>query len=266
VLHSFTGGADGRHPYGGITVSRGNLFGTTLEGGSQNCGFFGCGTVFELTPSPGGQYTEKILYSFSGGPDGEYPVYENLAVDAAGNLYGTTATVGYGTVFELSPNGSGGWTKRTIYIFASGGSPATGVILDQSGNLFGTSEYPNLCCGTAFELTPSAGTWSRSILYDFISNASGLVPYGGVVFDNTGNLYGTTSQGGNNTCNCGLVYKLSPASGALWTETVLHVFDSSTGDGGVPYGNLTLDSAGNLYGTTIGGGTYGYGTVYEVTP
>jgi uncharacterized repeat protein (TIGR03803 family) len=266
VLHSFTGGSDGRHPYGGITVSQGNLFGTTLEGGSQNCGFFGCGTVFELTPSSGGQYTEKILYSFTGGPDGEYPVYENLAVDAAGNLYGTTATVGYGTVFELSPNGSGGWTKRTIYIFASGGSPATGVILDQSGNLFGTSEYPNLCCGTAFELTPSAGTWSRSILYDFISNASGLVPYGGVVFDSTGNLYGTTSQGGNSACNCGLVYKLSPASGALWTETVLHVFDSSTGDGGVPYGNLTLDSAGNLYGTTIGGGTYGYGTVYEVTP
>lgn len=266
VLHSFTGGTDGRYPFSGITISQGNLFGTTDQGGGQNCGIFGCGTVFELTPSSGGQYSEKILYSFTGGPDGEFPANEYLAVDAGGNLYGTTATGGYGTVFELSPNGSGGWTKRTLYTFVGGGSPETGVILGQGGDLFGTSEFPDICCSMAFELTPSSGTWSRSILYDFPGNATGLWPNGGVVFDSAGNLYGATSQGGSSTCNCGLVYELSPASGGLWSETVLHVFDMTTGDGGWPYGNLILDSAGNLYGTTGAGGTYGYGTVYEVTP
>jgi uncharacterized repeat protein (TIGR03803 family) len=283
VLYSFKGIADGQWPAAGLVFSKGNLFGTTFAGGGNGtgCMYFGCGVVFELTPSSGGQWTEVVIYTFTGGNDNGQPEYGSLAVDAAGNLYGTTSYAGcdgctgfYRTVFELSPNGVGGWTQSVLYTFQDGGLPFAGVILDAAGNLYGTTAYAlyNYSnSGTVFELKPSAGAWTETILYSFTGGSDGGVPLAGVIFDAAGNLYGTTSEGGTSPgCNlgCGVVYKLTPASGGQWTFSVLHTFNSSP-DGATPYADVILGPAGKLFGTTETGGTYtggAGGTVFEVTP
>jgi uncharacterized repeat protein (TIGR03803 family) len=287
VLHNFSNnGSDGFWPTGGLAFdAAGNLYGTTYLGGSYYCyGGYKCGTVFELTRTTGGDWTEKVLHSFNG-TDGSY-VQAGLIIDSAGNLYGTTyggGTYGDGTVFELTPNShvaDRGWTEKVLHNFNNDGTdgvyPYAGLIIDASGNLYGTTSYGGTydCydddgyhCGTVFELTPMAGgVWKEKVLHSFGNGTDAAYPYGGLAFDAAGNLYGTTYGGG--TYSDGTVFELTPNSHVAdggWTEEVLHSFGTGT-DAAYPHGGLIIDAAGNLYGMTYRGGFYGYGTVFELTP
>jgi uncharacterized repeat protein (TIGR03803 family) len=265
VVHSFTdNGKDGYQPYAGLTFdAAGNLYGTTYFGGTH-----GYGTVFELSPKTG-RWTETILYSFKGdGKDG-YDVYSGIVFDKSGNLYGTTyggGAYGYGTVYELSSKAGGDWTEKVLHSFNDNGTdgynPYAGLIIDASGNLYGTTLWGTAAgnsAGTVFEMSPEkGGGWSESILNTFV-DTDGWAPYGGLIFDSAGNLYGTTTYGGVD--NGGTVFELTLKEGQ-WTKQVLYSFDGYTG----PYGGLILDRAGNLYGTTFQSWTYEYGTVFEFTP
>lgn len=265
VLHSFQGSpSDGTNPSGGSLIldSNGNLYGTTAGGGAS-----GNGTVFELVNS-GGSYTEKVLYSFTGGADGASPS-GGLLIDAAGNLYGTTqrgGTSGLGTVFELV-NSGGSYTEVVLHSFTGpdGQIPNGGLTRDSAGNLYGAA-YNNSFRGgdngVVFELVNSAGTYTEKVLFAFPGGAGGSGPMGPLAIDASGNLYGnavsTQFQG-----DPGLVFKLVNSSGT-YTETVLHQFTSGTSDGSGPTAGLLLDAGGNLYGTTTGGGVSGSGTVFEL--
>jgi uncharacterized repeat protein (TIGR03803 family) len=199
-------------------------------------------------------------------------------LDAAGNLYGTTAgggsargLNGYGTVFELTPTAGGGWTETVSHIFEStntdGAHPLGGLISDAAGNLYGTT-YGNAWDsgygqGTVFELTRTNGGWREKQLHTF-NGTDGAGPRASLILDAAGNLYGTTSGGG--TYGAGTVFELTPIAGGGWAERVLHNFNNDGTDGAYPYGGLIFDAAGNLYGTTLYGGTYGNGTVFEIAP
>jgi len=277
VLVSFTG-PDGANPQAGLIFdAKGNLYGTTLAGGSTTCvNYPGCGTVYRLSPEPGGTWHKTVLHYFTD-TDGEYP-YGTLVQDKAGNLYGTTNWGannicnflnfhGCGDVFELSPGPNDTWTFKLIHRFngTDGANPASTLIFDSAGNLYGTtSGGPSNGPGTVFELQPSGkGAWALNTLYTFKGVPDGSAPYGSLVFDTAGNLYGTTSTGG--PANAGTVFELSPATDGGWTETVLYSFLSSGGTD--PSVGVILDSTGNLYGTTVSsGGTCGcdYGTVFEL--
>src|ERR1039458_10243465 len=272
VLYSFGAyGTDGVVPYAGLIFdAAGNLYGTTNAGGT----YYQYGTVFELTPAGGGNWTETVLHNFvANGTDGYYP-WAGLAFDRFGNLYGTTQDGGtyvVGTVFELTPAGGGNWTETVLHNFNNNGTdgiiPLAGLIFDAAGNLYGTTtEGGTPGGGTVFELTPAGGgSWTEKVLYNFNYNGTdGWGPQVGLVFDAAGNLYGTTPWGG--TYTDGTVFELTPAGSGGWTETVLHNFNEfGNGDGYYPLAGLILDAAGNLYGTTSVGGTYyNYGTVFEL--
>ncbi len=277
VLHSFGNGTDGTYPLGGLIFdTAGNLYGTTYEGGIHDWG-----TVFELSPRQGGGWTETILHSFNdNGLDGAAP-WASLIMDASGNLYGTTITggihpcsgAGCGTVFELSPREGGGWTEKLLHSFGHGSdgiAPIGSLIMDASGNLYGTTGSGGIhpCsgngCGTVFELSPeNGGGWSENVLHSFGNGLDGESPAAGLIFDAVGNLYGTTGSGGIH--GAGTVFEMSPAGDGAWTENVLHSF-GRTGDGGTPLAGLSLDHAGNLYGTTAEGGIHGVGAVFELAP
>jgi len=286
VLHSFTGEPDGWGPSAGLIFdAAGNLYGTTAGGGAGACNG-GCGIVFELSPGVGGGWTETVLYSFCSDrecADGDSP-RAGLIFDPAGNLYGTTFGAGGidsgGTVFELTPGVGGTWTETVLYSFdrsaRDGTDPSAGLIFDTAGNLYGTTSLfgHKPCCdaGTAFELTPGAGGWSETLLYSFRLDDynSGDEPYAGLIFDASGNLYGTTYMGGayRKPCGgagCGTVFQLTPRAGGGWKQTELHSFGKDK-DGEAPQAGVVRDSAGNLYGTTLDGGAYGYGTVFKLTP
>jgi uncharacterized repeat protein (TIGR03803 family) len=274
VLYRFIYGAN---PHAGLIFdAAGNLYGTTTRGGA-----YGGGTVFKLTPNSDGTWTESVLHSFATGEDSRYP-QGNLIFDAAGNLYGTTSggeQDGSGTVFKLTPNSDGSWTESVLYAFCSlknctdGASPFAGLIFDQAGNLYGTTAVGGATGGgTAFKLTPNSnGSWMEGVLYSFCSLtncADGYEPSAGLIFDQAGNLYGTTASGGEQD-GSGTVFKLTPNSDGSWTESVLHSF-TSTPDGANPFAGLIFDAAGNLYGTTTAGGSNkcggGCGTVFKLKP
>ena len=274
VLHSFNNnGTDGANPYATLAVDgAGNFYGTTVEGGIHNLG-----TVFELSPREGGGWTERVLHSFGHGTDGTGP-YANLVIDVVGNLYGTTQLGGIhnsGTVFELSPEEGGGWTEKVLHSFndngVDGSYPLAGLTFDAAGNLYGMTQQGgiNSCdgknCGTVFELSPRQdGGWTETVLHDFNNNGrDGVNPQAGLIIDDSGNLYGTTYRGGIH--NSGTAFELSPQQGGSWTETVLHSFGHDS-DGITPDANLTIDAAGNLYGTTYNGGIHGRGIAFELTP
>jgi uncharacterized repeat protein (TIGR03803 family) len=288
-LHSFNG-KNGDYPENTLIMdAAGNLYGTANFGGA-----YGYGVVFELTPVAGGGWMEKLLHSFKHSKlDGFTPSLGNLVMDAAGNIYGTTAAgganvspacnQGCGTVFELSPAGDGHYTEKILHNFNDNGTdgknPAAGVILDSLGNLYGTTPTGGTggCkfgkevtgCGTLFELSPAAGgSWTETILYSFQdSTTDGQYPQAGagLVMDASGNIFGTTGLGGAH--NNGTVFKFSPGAGGGWTESILHSFDANGIDGAGPAGNVILDSAGNIYGVTASGGNSSDGgIVYEVTP
>ncbi len=341
VLHSFTGrGSDGADPMAGVTFGQdGALYGTTSSADRGN----GCGTLFKLTPSASG-YTESTIYKFPsrtcrrhggnpeasvvfakdgalygttawGGREGDGVVfklrrsgsryverivhqftwddgaepYAGLTFGKDGALYGTTSFGGsnrLGTVFKLTPRERSRYAETVLVNFddSSGASPYGGVIFDNAGALYGTTAYggTGTCrgtlngCGTVFKLTPSGSGYAHKILYSFrgYSHYDGASPYGNLIFDKSGALYGMTSGGGKPWCNCGTVFKLTP-SGSGYEESILHRFGGArhgdepqggTGDGGGAQGGLIFGKDGALYGTGLGGGTYGEGMVFRIVP
>jgi uncharacterized repeat protein (TIGR03803 family) len=275
VIHTFTGYAtDGANSEAGLVSDpSGNFYGTTLNGGENNYhSAAGDGAVFMVTPAG----AESIIWSFGSGLDGWGPAFGNLIIDSFGNLYGTTAHGGAynaGTVFEVSSNGSGGWSESVLRSFGGPGDgtyPYARLALDSSGNLYGTTTQGGTSnLGIAFELSPDGnGGWNEAILHNFAgAPADGSSPRG-LIADSSGNLYGTTYQGGAN--NWGTAFKLSN-DGSGWQETVLWNFGSGL-DGKLPIGSLII-AGGNLYGTTQVGGAYNAvgtagccGTVFELTP
>ena len=264
VLLDFSGGS----PISGslLVDESGSLYGSAGFGGyAEN------GTVFRLKKDSTGKWHENILYQFKGFGSGLNPLGD-LIRDAAGNLYGTTVSggnqnqrycndgisQGCGLVFELSPTTGGGWKETVLYEFTGGVhgmSPQAGLVQDAAGNLYGTTQSGGAgAAGVVFELTPAAGgVWTDTVLHAFVG-VDGQYPVANLAIDATGNLYGTTPQGGN--YDCGVVFELSPGSGGIWNETVIKNFKCDA-DGGVPLAGVTVDSAGNLYGTTYYGGIVG---------
>jgi uncharacterized repeat protein (TIGR03803 family) len=287
LIYSFGTGSPFRgfypvYPSAVVFDGAGNMYGTTTYGG-----FLFMGSVFQLVPTVGGGWTENDLFQFSGSIG--YP-RSGVVLDQSGNLYGTTGRVSenaIGTVFEVSPGENGQWTESTIHTFAGypndGNDPGAGLIMDKAGNLYGTTlkggnsgncteDFKAAGCGVVFELSQVAGGWKSQILYSFQGgDVDGASPAASLIFDEAGNLYGTTQAGGIENCsglhpNCGIVFELSPNGQGGWSETILHEFTNSNGDGGAPAASLVFDSAGNLYGTTTLGGVYGSGIVFKLTP
>jgi uncharacterized repeat protein (TIGR03803 family) len=328
VLYSFSCLDDGKNPYGGVTLdSAGSLYGTTVAGGSGGiCTGDGCGVVYKLTPSGGG-WTESVLYSFTGGDDGFGPG-GGVILDKAGSLYGTTPDGGAfsaGVVYQLSFS-SGQWHQKLIHAFTGRDDGAVGslglLLLDSSGNLYGVTELGGKnSAGIVYKLAPGmGGTWNFTTLYAFKGQPDAAFPYGGLIADSSGglygttyfggtygagavfqvrpaptptgwnefvlysfkgdtdgsnptstlvfdaarNLYGTTSTGGNPSCDCGTVFRLRPTGVIGWQESILYRFGTS--DGFSPNYGLTPDGMGNYFGDTPAGGTQGQGVVFEITP
>lgn len=280
VVHNFTG-SDGANPWAGLTLDRaGNLYGTTAYGGNgaPPCDPSGCGTVFKLTHRGSGWVLSE-LYEFAGGADGATPL-ARVVFGPNGILYGTTlSTTPYvATVFDLRPPAtvcrsvSCPWTKSVLFSFdaATGYSLTGDLTFDATGNIYGTTQYGGSggCntngCGVLYELTQSGGSWAENILYNFTGAADGGHPSSGVIFDQAGNLYGTAPSDSYDDNSLGLVFEFTPSSSG-WTESVLYYF-TLAGNGGGPYGGLTFDLAGNLYGTTVGGGSGNVGTVFQLSP
>jgi uncharacterized repeat protein (TIGR03803 family) len=247
VLYQFQGMPDGASPAYGDLIwdQQGNIYGATTGGGTSNKG-----TIYELTCS-GKICTEKVLYSFSGGADGDRPG-NGLVFDSAGNLYGTTYSGGQynsGTVFELK-NNNGSWTETVLYNFTGGndgGGPEAGVIFDSSGNLYGaTTGGGSAQQGVIFELSPSGDTWAYNLLYTFPQQLLGTCgPTASLVMDSAGSLYGTAGCGG---FDYGTAFKLA-YMGGNWIYTDLHDFGSGN-EGVFPNGRLAIDANATIYGTT----------------
>jgi uncharacterized repeat protein (TIGR03803 family) len=297
VLYDFTGGdggTDGGYPLAGVIFDAvGNLYGTTSIGGTSNLG-----SVFELTPpaTEGGQWTESVLYSFQGGTaDGENPGSAGVVLDSLGNLYGVTLRGGSGVqeygfdstgiAYRLTPPATPGaaWTETVLHRFLvrNGAiNPVGTPVFDASGNLYGTTqgnEYDGHSLGTAaYRLNPPAtgdGQWTFRLLYSFGGPTD--EPQSGLTFHNSGRLFGTTENGGE--FKQGSVFELAPPAtvGGAWTENTLFSFYGVAGDGRNPVANVIFDKAGDLYGTTLYGGTgasssscyySGCGTVFELSP
>ena len=259
VLHNFAGGTDGATPEGRLVRdAAGNLFGTTFGGGTS-----GDGTIFEIN-SKG---KEIILHRFTGA-NGAYPE-AGLTMDAKGDLYGTTTAGGAngnGTVFKLEKNTKGKWIEHVLYSFGPGTDgtiPVAGITLDKAGNIYGTtSAGGTYTYGTIFELTRGKTGWTESILHDFQDAADGGVPYAGLVFDQSGNIYGAATEA-NQQNDGGTVFQLTPANGT-WNFNVLYTLPGWGISG--TFRDVLLDAAGNLYATTHCDGSYSAGTVYELTP
>jgi hypothetical protein len=304
ILYNFQGGTDGYLPLGDLVFDKnGNLYGATDFGGGKGttCNpYYGgnCGTVFKLSPpkEKGGTWTEKVLYSFPGGPagrpngDGAQP-NGGLVLDSKGALYGTTyyggneagdcdggsAGVGCGTVFRITPSSKkgGAWTEKVLHRFdiQDGDNPKGGLILDGAGSLYSTtSGGPQDKYGLVFELQPPSGKshpWTEIVLYFFTDRNDGAYPAAGLTFDANGNLYGTAIQ---SESGGGGVFRLRPPKkkGATWSPEVIHDFTGPP-DGAIPTAALLIDRADTVYSTTQIGGTGacsggGCGTVFEASP
>jgi uncharacterized repeat protein (TIGR03803 family) len=282
-LYSFQGGNDGQEPAAGVTIgSNGSLYGTTMHGGGiRGCYYLldTCGTVFNLRPSASACKTafcfwnETVLYIFDGS-NGAYPS-SAVIFDPMGNMYFNTEGDSYlvpPAIIELTPS-NGSWNETLNYQFIPYiNGPNGGLVLDTTGNLYGVAGGGTYGYGTVFELITSDSGWTENILYNFQGGSDGSGPTGGVIFDPSGNLYGATASGGSdgNGCaglGCGTAFELTPSSGGQWTESIIYSF---TGGAAAyyygPYASLTMDAAGNLYGTTISDGPYGFGTAFKLTP
>jgi uncharacterized repeat protein (TIGR03803 family) len=233
----------------------------------------------------GAKWEEKVLYSFQGGTDGAIP-FGNVLFDAAGNLYGTTSVGGHshigclagcGTIYELSPRSEGRWHEKVLHrfidAFGEGAEPRTGLVSDAAGNLYGTTfsggnnsvgacnTVTTLGCGTVFELIPSStGHWHLKTLRDF-NGTDGARPRAGVTLNGTSTLYGATTSGGTN--KAGTVFSFTNESG-VWKPGNVYSFNGTNGL--APFGNLALDTAGNLYGATYEGGANNWGAIFQLMP
>ncbi len=272
ILYSFTSGADGGQPYGGVTLDdEGNIYGTAVVGGSGGaCVEDGCGVVWKLA-NIGGAWVQSVIHDFNGaegyGPGGP------VVFDILGNLYGMTPTGGadgLGVVYQVSPDGKGDWSFRVVHTFTGfgdGGAGSAGRLLaDGDGSIYGVATIGgNYGYGTVFQLVPGKdGSWTQHTLYSFKGQPDASYPYGGLVRDAAGHFYGTTYYGG--AYGIGAVYKLVFANG-IWHERVIHSFRGGM-DGSFPISHLILDPAGNLYGTTSEGGAPGCscGTIFMLAP
>ena len=272
VVYSFRGFEfnDGAAPNYLLLDDQGNIYGIAASGGSANCDI--CGTIFKLTRQTGGGWSETTLHFFgSGGNDAIYP-FGRLVIDRAGNLYGSSeggGQYGNGAVFELSPTSSGQWVETTLYSFtgkADGNEPASGVVADASGNLYGMTlfggdlqcGYSGEGCGVVFQLSRNAsGSWQQKVLYSF-PNSDNAQP-AGIAVDQKGSVYGTRYSS---------VFEVAPSNGGTWTFNTLHTFSLSEGEG---LDSLLTDNRGNVYGTAWSGGSgtstcwNGCGTVFRLT-
>jgi len=268
TLYTFGGPPDGAAPNTTLAIDRaGNIYGTTAAGGAYNAG-----TVYELFSSDH-QWQERILYNFTGGSDGGSPLGA-VFLDTAGHLYGVTSAGGrYNSGVVYRVNVAAAPLEAVLHSFGGPGDAmqTSPVIGDAAGNLYGTATggaYPN---GIVYQLTPHNATfgWKENVVYAFTGGADGGAPSGGVIFDASGNLYGATSSGGHVTSfclsGCGVIFEVTPHSGGNWTESVLYAFQD-TDNGVYPNGPVTFDSAGNLYVSTMLGGTHNTGTIDKLTP
>ncbi len=274
VLYNFTGGSDGNSPSDLVIDSAGNLFGVASQGGNgAGCAYRnGCGTVFELSPGAP-HYSFTVLHAFTGGRDGALPSY--IVRDSAGDLYVTNASGGNkqtlcgngcGTIFRLVPYGTG-YKGSTLRVFNWGfnnpeaAAPNGRLTLDPAGNLYGVAgggvfnDNWNTSFGTVYELIPTAsGQWKEVVIYDFCPNSvnclDGTSPAAGLTFDSQGNLFGSTTAGGQ--FGNGVIFELSPSSGA-WSYNVIYNFTGGA-DGGLPVSPLTLGNDGEFFGTNASGG------------
>ncbi len=280
LLYTFQGNNDGAYPLGGVTIGRdGSLYGTTAVGGGDGCAvgvLGGCGTVYHLQPRARFcgtvlcPWTETVLYRFPGAAAGFFPE-DAVTFDSAGNLYGTTnegsISDGGGVVFELTPSDPA-WTETVLHEFTGIGSdgslPTSGVIFDSAGNLYSTTSAGGINeGGLLYQLIPGGSEWTLNPLYSF--QFPNIIPYGGVIADGAGNLYGTTVLGNG----AGSVFEMV-AHGGVWTYQLLYALPGPVGAWG-PTANLAMDAAGNLYGTTYNGGGspnchLGCGTIFELSP
>jgi uncharacterized repeat protein (TIGR03803 family) len=269
-LHSFGDTNDGLNPDSKIVIGPdGSLYGATNIGvQGTGCGGLGCGILFNLRVPPTAcktalcDWSESVAYQFQEGQQGGYP--DSAPVfDTNGNMFGALpGDICCGVVYELQRS-SGGWTQSVLYSFTGGldGSvPHGGVVRDQAGNLYGVTYAGGTNNGgVVYQLVPSGGGWTESVLRNFDPASDGINPVGGLLLDKSGNLYGTTTQGGS--LGGGTVFMLSPAGGG-WTSTVLYNFSK----GAEPSASLTMDAAGNLYGTTTRGGKNNLGTIFKLIP
>jgi len=285
LLYSFDTTLHPKGPWGPfapvVLDSAGNLYSTSYYGGSSTgstkCGSTGCGTVFRLSPTKRGEWRETTLHSFGGGKDGSNP-NGGVVFDTQGNLYGTTAfgggTNGGGTVFKLTRTATG-WKETILHSFTGGrvgvdgAWPNAGLTFDHLGNLYGTtlSGGQSLTNGTVFELVPTAsGVWNYSVIHSFsamgVNGTDGAGPVGGVIADAAGNLYVATAGGGAQSL--GAVVQLAPST-AGFTAALLYSFQGLA-DGADPKAAVTLDAAGNLYGTVTQNTSFGQGGVFKLTP
>lgn len=268
VLYSFTGkNGDGEYPASLESPYRdagGNIYGTTYDGGDfSTCSGYGCGVVFKLSKKG----RETVLHTFGRGTDGLSPG-SGVVLDAQGNIYGTTEFGGAnngGTLFEVAKGG--GYSILHSFDFpgegTDGSEPVGPLIIDSSGNLYGTTTGGgDFGCGTIFGWD---ATGNYTIFFGFPCGSGGGDPLGQLLMDSAGNFYGTTKAGGNGGCfdggGCGVVFKVD-STGA---ETVLYTF-SGGADGRYPFAGVVMDSSGNLYGTTINGGSAGYGVAFKLDP
>ncbi|MEN9390749.1 MAG: hypothetical protein RL017_46 [Pseudomonadota bacterium] len=256
ILYNFQGGSDGTVPDAGLIQGQdGNFYGATTTGGDVNCNDgLGCGTIFKITP----QGQETVLYSFHWKTDGAFPL-STLIYGNDGNLYGTTEWGGnknLGNVFKITTQGQ----ETVLYSFQIGGdgsNPEGSLVQDSDGNLYGTTvtggDSGN---GVVFKITPQG---QETILHKFEQNQTdGVSPRSGLIQGMDGAFYGTTFGGGKD--NSGVVFKITPQG----QETILHTFKENQIDVQYPHAALTQDSKGNLYGTSFGGGKYGFGTIYKI--
>ncbi len=310
TIYTFLGsGGDGANPQGSLLVGANNiLYGTTYNGGT-----YGLGTVYQLVPpsQPGGNWTESVVYSFKGAPDGQGP-QAGLILNSAGNLYGTTAfggtgacgTTGCGTVFQLKPNGSGGWNENVVYSFlggcvtptggptcaTDGAEPLTELYLSKSGVFYGTTyaggsttASEDAGFGVVFQLSPGS-TWKETVLYAFTGLTDGANPWSKLTGGPNSSLIGSTFLGGSPkgcklsgfVVGCGTIYQLSPpaSTGLPWKFSLIYTFTGSAADGAHPYGDMAF--SGTLYGTTYAGGSAvntcfpssysGCGTIFQIKP
>lgn len=285
TIYTFPGSSSGSSSAGGpagpLLVGPGGVFYGTADIGGGRCGSYPCGVVYALTPSGSG-YSLSVLYSFQNYNDG-YSPKGSLVADQAGELYGTTygggstaCIFGCGTIFKLTPTDSGTYSKSTLYSFQGkpdGSNPWAGLTKGKDGVLYGTTTSGgggacNAGCGTVLSLTRTASGYRERVLYRFQGGSAGEIPFGGVIVDAAGTLYGTATNPG---CCAGTVFRLTPTRGnSTYTEDVLYHFNGAP-NGATPYAGLTFGADGSLYGTTYFGGivsrscsAFGCGTVFKV--